>query len=204
MQSGCALWDDAPSFASNCRKEEQKMNTETNHRFECWNCHTSIAAKHAGSTCPQCGASLVLEDFDVVASECAERYRRACAQSKVLKNRLEELERPRNRFSLFGVLLFLTARPWIKKLRKEQNRCKREQYAAKSELYELSKGRWFADPRYGASGEAPGRGCTVRRARYNASGCFIVVPGESRWRNAKTLQEKEDTQPFPCTQHHAA
>lgn len=179
------------------------MNTETNHRFECWNCHTSIAAKHAGSTCPQCGASLVLEDFDVVASECAERYRRTVAQSKVLKDRLERLERP-HRFSLFGALLFLTAQPWIKQLRRELSRCKRELHDAKSELYELSKGRWFADPRYTASGEAPGRGHAVRRARYNAMGCFIVTPGESRWRNARTLQEDEDTRPFPCTQHHAA
>ncbi|WP_251197300.1 hypothetical protein [Anaerotardibacter muris] len=180
------------------------MNTETNHRFECWNCHTSIAAKHARSTCPQCGASLVLEDFDVVASECAERYRRAVAQSRVLKDRLDKLERPQKRFSLFGALLFLTAHPWIKKLHKELRGCERELHAAKSELYELSKGRWFTDPRYAASGQAPGRGCEVRRARYNPSGCFIVTPGESDWRNARTLQEDEDTQPFPCTQHHAA
>lgn len=167
------------------------MNTETNHRFECWNCHTSIAAKHAGSTCPQCGASLVVEDFDAVACECAEKFRRITAQTKVLENRLKKLERPHKRFSPLSALLFLTAHPWIKKLQNEISICKRKNHETKSQLFELSKGRWFAGSWYKISGEVPGRGHTVRRARYNTSGCFIITPGQSKWRNPQTLQEDE-------------
>lgn len=157
------------------------MKFMKNHTFLCWNCHTTIASKHAGKTCPHCGASLVMEDFDALAQGCVARYRQTISTIIPLQNRLKKLRYIQKHLGIFGSLRVSPLSMLIKRTQERIMPHRQNLRSLKQDLFTLSQGRWFADPWYKASHMISQKNGMLRKAAYNVEGEFIISPSNSSW-----------------------
>lgn len=122
-----------------------------------------------------------MEDFDECARDCAVRYSKIVEQTRPVQEKLKKLVRVQKRIGRIGAALLFPLRFQIKNLQKDIQLQRRELRKIRTQLFELSKGRWFADPWYKASGKLPRQDYPVRKARYNSSGYFIMLPNRNKW-----------------------
>lgn len=157
------------------------MNSTKDHTFLCWNCHIAIGSEHAGKTCPHCGASLVMEDFDALAQGCVARYRQTINTIMPLQNRLKKLRCIQKRLGIFGSLRISPLSMLIKRTQEQIMPHGQNLKSLKQDLHALSQGRWFADPWYKASHMIPRKNGMLRKAAYSIEGEFTIDPSDSSW-----------------------
>ncbi|WP_255467472.1 nuclease-related domain-containing protein [Raoultibacter phocaeensis] len=149
----------------------------------CWNCGEDVSLEYAGKTCPECGASLTVFDYDEVAKEVLELKEALKNETDVLRVRVEKAAGRNRCFGFLGRCRFFPTLVLLKKKVSALGRREKEIAETEKRLAELAAARWYCGLWFRETAMLPrslgGNSSAIDSVFYNGEGKYEVESSAS-------------------------